>query len=190
MTLKNIECHDKRIFNIFDFATFDIEIDFNNLETASKLLKEITDSVSTECPVGKFFGVSGKGEGVVWIRPGTTSDRSMSFKTKCDDLMPTKKSSVSYKDPIPENMVELLDNTVTKVRLEQGISYIIEMHNSISKEYTEEFIQWIIKDIFKEEADMLKPFKNVFKDLKRNISKRATLYFMNMLKKPELDATK
>ena len=54
------------IYNILQFPTYEIDIDFNNPETIQNKLIEMTISVEDECPVGKYFGVSGIGEGIVY----------------------------------------------------------------------------------------------------------------------------
>ncbi len=57
---------DLNIFNIENFKTWEMEIDFNKPALVQNDLIEITNSVEAECPVGKHFGKSGVGEGVVW----------------------------------------------------------------------------------------------------------------------------
>lgn len=54
------------VYDINDFPTFEIEVDFNHPELAQNKMIEITEEVEKECPVGKAFGISGIGEGVVW----------------------------------------------------------------------------------------------------------------------------
>lgn len=73
------------IFNIDTFSTYEIDIDFNHPELAQNKMIEITEEVERECPVGKAFGVSGVGEGVVWtcVTPGW-NDSGTWFKVKGD----------------------------------------------------------------------------------------------------------
>lgn len=52
---KHLESPEHRIFNILNFQTYEIEIDFNYPELAQAKLIEITDAVEKECPVGKAF---------------------------------------------------------------------------------------------------------------------------------------
>ena len=60
------------IYNALQFPTYEVEIDFDQPELVQNKLVEITEAVEAECPVGKFFGESGVGEGVVW-KPGELS---------------------------------------------------------------------------------------------------------------------
>jgi hypothetical protein len=50
--LKN---EDERIFNILDFQTFTVDIDFNSPLLAQNKLIDLTLAVEAECPVGKQF---------------------------------------------------------------------------------------------------------------------------------------
>lgn len=74
---------DARIYCIYDFPTFEIDIDFENPHIAQNKLSDLTLNVENECPVGKIFGVSGIGEGIVWkcVSPGYENS-GFWFKTK------------------------------------------------------------------------------------------------------------
>lgn len=57
---------EHNIYNIEDFQTWEIDIDFNQPEMVQNKLSELTLAVEAECPVAKAFGFSGVGEGIVW----------------------------------------------------------------------------------------------------------------------------
>jgi len=61
-----LKSHENRIYNIMDFQTYKITIDFNNPQAIVNDVIAITESIEKECPVGKAFGFSGIGEGVVF----------------------------------------------------------------------------------------------------------------------------
>ena len=63
---KHLKSIDNKIYNIMDFENYTIEIDFNNPHLIQNKLIDLTIAVETECPVGKAFGVTGIGEGIVW----------------------------------------------------------------------------------------------------------------------------
>jgi len=69
-----------KIYSINEFPSYNIIIDFNSPETSQNQLVEHTNSVETECPVGKYFGVSGIGEGIVWR--SNFNNRNLLFKVK------------------------------------------------------------------------------------------------------------
>ena len=57
---------------IFDFPSYEMTIDFDKPGLSQNTLVELTEQVEAECSVGKSFGVSGTGKGIVWrcITPG------------------------------------------------------------------------------------------------------------------------
>jgi len=65
MVLNNISSENK-IYNIYDFPTWEIEIDMENPKQIQNQLIEITNSVESKCPVSSQLGSDGIGEGVVW----------------------------------------------------------------------------------------------------------------------------
>lgn len=64
--LRNNEC---KIYNIDDYETYEIEIDFNYPQLAQNKIIDMTIAVEDECPVGKAFGHVGIGEGIVLYSP-------------------------------------------------------------------------------------------------------------------------
>ena len=57
---------DARIYNIEDFQTYEIDIDFNMPQLVQNQLSDLTIAVEEQCPVAKHFGSEGIGEGIVW----------------------------------------------------------------------------------------------------------------------------
>jgi len=63
---------ENNIYTIEDFQTYEIEIDFNDkvkLAEAQNEMIRLTTLVGDQCPVGKYFGNTGIGEGIVWSNP-------------------------------------------------------------------------------------------------------------------------
>lgn len=144
----------QRIFDVNSFETYDIEIDFNTPEDALDRLSEITLNVEGECPVGKHFGVVGNGEGVVWIGKLDTEYR---FKVKGDKHKVTReKKIVSIDVEEMKNVEEFVSNTVTENRLEQCLTHLrLNVAPILNQTHTTNFIQWMIRDISKEEKDTI-----------------------------------
>ena len=55
------------VHHILEFKHWHVTVDFNAPKHVQNELVAITEAVETECPVGAAFGVSGTGEGVVWV---------------------------------------------------------------------------------------------------------------------------
>jgi hypothetical protein len=64
--IKTLRSPENLIFNIYDYQTFEVEVDFDNPGLTQNKLIELTSEVEKECPVGKAFGNIGVGEGIVY----------------------------------------------------------------------------------------------------------------------------
>lgn len=93
-----------------------------------------------------------------------------------------KKHSVTNDDkvlsPVPPEMKTapaFVNYVLTQQRLEQGLS---EKHSNV-----EEYLNWLVQDIFKEENDILKGGKKVRKMVIKEVKSRGREYFLKNYKK-------
>ncbi|CAF3756252.1 unnamed protein product [Rotaria sp. Silwood1] len=93
----NIKWHERSIYNIFDFPTYTIEIDFNNPELSQDTLTRITEQVEQQCPVGVHFNRIGIGEGVVWTE-WTNTGGNLTFKVKGREHLVTQAKALIRDD--------------------------------------------------------------------------------------------
>lgn len=167
------------IFNSLQFETYSVVIDFNNpLDIQNKLI-EITEAVEAECPVGKFFGNIGVGEGCVW-KPrdrGLVADSGSWYKVKGDKHSSSKVKKLASVDTEKlESIKEFVGYACTESRLEQGIQEV-----GLNIKLVGEYIGWINRDIFKEEADTLKANNLEMKDCGRDISTAARKFYLKKI---------
>lgn len=166
----------QNIYHINEFPTWTIQIDFNSPESVQNQLVTITEQVEKECPVGKHFGFSGIGEGVVW----TTSDRRYCFKVKGEKHSVTKVKTLAAVDAeLVESMNEFVNNVLTEERLKQGIEKLKEMELEVSQKSTGEYLRWIIGDVMKEEQDTIVANQFDSKKLNPLLSNKARIWFFN-----------
>jgi len=171
---------EENIFNIQDFPKFQIEVDFNNPELVQNKLIELTENVEKECPVGKHFGVSGIGEGIVWT--SFYKDKVYRFKTKGEKHSSSKVKTLASVNVDELNSInEFVDYSLTDSRLNQGISVLKEQGLPINQSSTGEFLRWIIGDIVKEESDTIISNQIDMKKANPVISKEARLWYFNNL---------
>lgn len=171
---------EENIFNIQDFPKFQIEVDFNNPELVQNKLIELTENVEKECPVGKHFGVSGIGEGIVWT--ASYKDKVYRFKTKGEKHSSSKVKTLASVNVDELNSInEFVDYSLTDSRLNQGISVLKEQGLPINQSSTGEFLRWIIGDIVKEESDTIISNQIDMKKANPVISKNARLWYFNNL---------
>lgn len=140
------------------FPTYEIDIDFNHPELAQNKMIEITEQVEKECPVGKAFGVSGVGEGVVWtcVSDGWNSSGTW-FKVKGEKHSVSKVKTLAAVDvEAVANLKAFVDSAVTEARLEQGLWNLVhEQLKPLEMTSMGDFLRWIYNDVLKEEQDTI-----------------------------------
>lgn len=170
-----------RIFNIHQFPSFDIDIDFSNPAEAQNQLTDLTLEVEKECPVGKAFGINGIGEGIVW--EGHYKNNRYIFKTKGEKHSSSKVKKIVHVDPEKVNSIkEFVEYTVTENRLNQAIEQVFTC-NAIepSRKGTGDFLRWIVQDIHKEEMDTMVENNLEPKDVNGKLSEKARNWFFTKL---------
>jgi hypothetical protein len=174
---KNVKLPDQRIFNILDFPSFEMDIDFQNPEISQNKLIEITQTVEQECPFAKTFGVSGIGEGVVWASndPAWNSSRYW-FKVKGPKHSASNTKQMASVDIEKVNSInEFLDQVVTENRLNQGVGIIksLKKVEQLDRTHMGDLIRWVYNDVIKEEKDTMEASGLNEKDLGGPLAKRA-----------------
>ena len=171
------------IFSIFDFPTYAIDIDFKYPELAQNKMIEITNAVEEECPVGKHFGVSAVGEGVVWtcMNPGFGS--AAWFKVKGEKHSASKVKTLSAIDvEAVENIRAFVEMVVTESRLEQGLDNLVrEQLKPFEMQSMGDFLRWVYNDVMKEEIDTIVANGIDPKKLGSAIANVARPWYMNKL---------
>ena len=174
-----LQDNEQGIYNILQFKTFDVKIDFNNPELVQNKLIEDTLTVEEECPVGKYFGVSGVGEGIVY---SCVSDSSLKFKSKGEKHSVSKVKVLNSIDVEELNSIkEFVEAVVTDNRLQQGMDYLKEMNIEVSPKNTGEFLGWIVRDVLKEETDTIVANQLDMKKLKGAIVTKARIHYLNSI---------
>jgi len=174
-----LSSNDDRVFNILDFPTFSIDIDFKNPELSTNRMVEITAAVEAECPVAKQLGVSGIGEGVVW-KSDVNGERYI-FKVKGDEH--AGKSKVKTLKPVDNERLQRINDIAEQVtpvwRLEQAIQETFDTNNGgdIDRKGLGDFLRWVVKDVLKEEIDVISDAGFEPKDVNKKISEVCRTWF-------------
>ena len=164
------------IFNIFDFGTYSMDIDFNEPEQAIPKLIDKTEEVEKECPAGKFFGKSGIGEGIVWR--GFHEGNYYFFKVKGEKHASSKVKTLTAVDVERINSIkEFADYVLTESRLNQALENI----PTLEIKEIGMFLRWVINDITKEELDTIQSNGLTQKEINPVISKKAKDWFIAKL---------
>lgn len=173
---------ENRIYNIYDFETFEVEVDFSMPQLAQNRFVELTEQVEKECPVAKALGVSGMGEGIVWS--ATYKDIVYRFKTKGAKHSVSRTKSVAPVDTEKLNSIkEFVEYSVTDNRIEQAIQETFDNTDELDITKMGDFLRWVVKDIMSEEMDTMTDNKLEPKDVNRYISTKAREMFMERYNK-------
>lgn len=179
---ENIKNHSIGIYNINDFEKFSITLDLNDYEGSFEKLSQLLTIVENECPVGKYFGYTGIGEGLVFN--GYYNNEVVKFKFKGEKHSEAGNKS---KQPNTKNMqdanYEVAKLCTPNWRLEQGLVEIFDLLNggNINTKDVGKYIKWVVDDINKEEQSILTEYNIGIKDISKSVSLIAKDYIFNKI---------
>lgn len=172
--------NEQQIYNIKQFPQYQVEVDFNNPELIQNKLVELTLEVENECPVGKHFGISDVGEGIVFT--AFHNDKRYCFKSKGEKHSASNIKTIASVDVDQINSInEFVDYVLADSRLNQGLDKLKEMGLEISQKSTGDYLRWIVNDVIKEEQDTIVQNQLDVKKLTSAISNKARLWYFNNL---------
>ena len=185
--LKEYKISEKRIFNIYDFKTWDLEIDFNNHSEVINTIYEAVKEVEDSCPVSKELGNEGTGEGIVYeciTEPYNTSN----FWFKSKGLKHTKHPKTKIEKPVDDEkvarMMDIADKITPEWRLEQMFNDVFKINEGgiVSRTKIGDYIKAVYEDIDKEEQLTLKEHGVTTKEINGYVGKIVRDYFFIMEK--------
>lgn len=177
----HIKWHEKLIYNIYDFQTYELEINFECPQIAQDKLIEITEKVENQCPVGTYFDRSGLGEGVVWTE-WEKSNGTLVFKVKGARHSVTNVATLAPVDTEKfQNTQNFVEYACTDNRMHQGLDYIREQQLAVEMKNFGLFMKWIVGDIAKEEKDTMDASGVTIADVGRTAKNRLLSWFKNQL---------
>lgn len=127
-----------------------------NINEAHLVVDEVNSKVEEYencCPFGKYRGVSGIGEGLVYVYK---NNFEFAFKAKGDKHSESKIKKMPSAVDIEKvkNVQEFVDRHAHEERLQQAWDIISEEHGEIiSMKLMGDFIRWMNNDIWDEESD-------------------------------------
>lgn len=172
------------IYNINDYETYEVVVDFNEPKLIQNTLNELTLSVEEECPVAKAFGFEKTiGEGIVW----TAEYKGVTHRFKVKGDKHAGKSKVKSLKKVDDEKinkcVELAEKVTPTWRLEQMLTETFDLINggSLDVKRTGEYIKSVIGDIVKEETLTISDYGLELKDITKYISQIAKNYLFQKL---------
>lgn len=169
----NFQNPEHQIFSVQNYPQFNVELDFNLFKENEHRLIEHMESVVSQCPVAKEFGVSGTGEGVVY----TFWYNGCPFKFK------VKEDSKQY--IIAKDCKQLALQCCPEWRLEQMYQETFDTLNGGvgTMKKLKQFNKAMYQDIVKEETHRFKdtPYEPV--QCKQYIQDISSTWMKNKVKK-------
>lgn len=180
--IKKIESHENRIFNVFNIApVYRFEIDFEKPDLVQNQIFQEVEAVEKECPVGKYFGISGIGEGIVFMPEDSVlrQDSDTWFKAKGEKHQVSKV--ITFK-PADSNKMQkqrdFIEATVTEARLIQGLTVLREKNIVPEMKVLGDYIRWVVNDILKEDSDRMSEYEITEKELGKLASDKTRKWFI------------
>jgi hypothetical protein len=143
------------IYNTNLFPTYPITVDFNSPQKATEQLQIWVNSVENECPAGKYFNVTGIGEGIVFTANDPFAGPLGNFKVK-GSKHEAAAATVAAADPVAiAELTSLIDLIMRKGEVESRTAQAVRVlkeqgcqMNSMLQ--TKSLVEWLIADITKE----------------------------------------
>lgn len=176
--------HDRSIHFIYEIPGFRITINFNEPEKAIEELERLTLEVEEKCPWAAYRGAEGIGEGIVWVNADNIADTRYWFKTKGVKHQGKDQSKVKTlsADPVKVGAIrELVTAILPEWRLEQGVKWLEENGFSVEQSATGQYLQWINRDIVKEESDTIAANPYTWKELSPYVNQKARDWYFKHL---------
>lgn len=183
---KNVMHEPARIFNSEFFPTYSVEVDFSRPDLMQTQLAEMTAVVEADCPVAKYFGIKGIGEGIVW-NPEEDNDPRYWMKVKGQEHSNTNVRVLNTIDTDEvKRHYNFVDAVVQEPRLRQALHVTqYEMHLEVNEKNMVEFIRWIYADIVREEAILIEERNIDVKKIGRPVSEICKAWYIKHLRSLE-----
>lgn len=189
LTTGNVDNTECNIYNIMNFPTVELEIDFNHHLLSQNKMLEMVATLEKDSLVGKQMGIDGNvGEGYVFTFE--YNDKVYRFKVKGEKH--AGKSKIKTLKPVDEEFENVKIKFVNEVaciswRLDQMFNEIqSETEGILTTKQTGDFLRKVIVDVIKEESDIMIELGIEPKIINGQISKVAKNYFFDRLDNDEV----
>lgn len=186
----DIQDNDAGVYNIFQAPHYEVKVDFSEPTNAIHEMNELTDSIDNVCPWGEFRGVTGHGEGLVWIPRQCPEISDLWFKTKGGKHSGKPKvKGIKAKMSVEEanSIAECMQLVLPEWRLQQGITHLNDEFYLMEMSSIGPYLKWIAQDVLKEEIDTIVENGLEWKQMHKAINRRARQYFIDHLNADGLD---
>ena len=176
--------HDAGIYNIMNYPTVAVIIDFNEPLMSQNKMIELVENLEKSSAVGEAFGISGNvGEGYVFTFEYKGQVYRFKVKGELHAKGAGKVKTLSPVDEEKENLKRAFVNDIACVswRLEQMYNETMAEVNVMDMTHVQVYLRKIFNDVIKEESDLMSEMGIEPKTINGMISKVAVTYFRSRL---------
>jgi hypothetical protein len=182
-----VEDKENNIFNVFEFPSYQIEIDFERHDIAQNIMVDMTIDVEDNSGIAKAFDMPDNiGEGLVWTFIDVNGGLQR-WKTKGEKHSASKVKKLQVVDSAAEQIkIDFVNYCTPAWRLEQAWQTVFGIENEIQEPHvkcTGDFLRAVINDVIKEESDVMQEKGLEPKTVNSQISQVARRWFMDELDK-------
>ena len=170
------------IYHIKEFKTFTADINFNETDISEIDFKRLVDDVEAECPVAKHFGISGIGEGIVFVF--YYKGQKFRFKIKGKKHTGSTKIRMKKAKNVDQELVNKVVQKITELRLEQIVNETFDVINGgeIQVEGMGKYLKAVKEDIIAEDLDIIIDAGLTMKNINKCLHQVARNYLLDKLK--------
>lgn len=186
---KYIEDKESGIYNLMNFQTYEIDIDFNNPLLSYNKMNEMVAEIELKSPVGKTFGFDENiAEGIVFTI--NFNNKILKWKVKGDKHSNTRVRKLKSVDNEKEQLlIDIAEQVTPAWRLEQMANEVNDTLNGgvISIDNIATFLRAVINDVIKEDVDLLIENDLEIKNISSKISKIARMWYLDQIQTQNLN---
>jgi hypothetical protein len=179
ISTKGVGAPRHSIFNIAQFSTYSITLDFNEPILCEKRLKVLIDKVEKSSPIALWFGKdSNVGEGIVLSAFHCGKLVQLKAKGDAHGGKPRTKTGKVLSPETQQAIIDVTDKVTPTWRITQGI----EETNATTKQDIGKLLKWVNQDILKEDLHIITNSNLEFKDISRSVAKVIKEYYFDHIK--------
>ena len=183
------ELNDLNIYNLIGNDLFPhyhiiLTTEEEEMNKSKEKMEKMLQEVEEQCPVSKYFGVEGIGEGIVFTSDVPQNDIYLKFKIKGEKHYINKhnrKSKIQLTTEVIQEINKFLDYAITENRMKQAIDFIKEQGKKVSIDNIGMYLKWIAEDVKREEKDVIIENKLEWKEIAKRIPNKAKPFYLDYI---------
>lgn len=184
----DIEDEKNGIYNISTGGFYHHAWSIDDAKKSLASLQPLADAVEDSCPFAQKFGLTGRGEGIVWKpeEPWCYNAKTwIKMKGPISRVRPVAEKKIGVGNE--EYAIEFARSVVGEMRLEQGWQYLEEMGMETGRKGIAGYLKWLLGDVEVEEGRVMKERGIEVRSVKKEVGKMGSEWYLNKVKDTEME---